>query len=342
MINTNIKLIGNPASPYTRKMVAYLRYKRIPYQVMWGEASDILKSMKIDPPNPILLPVFLLPIDGKITAVTDSTPLIAEFENSHPERSVYPSDPSLKFINYILEDFGDEWCTKFMFHYRWYFSEDADNAGTILPVGIMNNISDEELSFFKDHFTKRQVERLWVVGSNDETASFIDKSYQSVLKILENHLKIQPFLLGSTPSSCDFAVYGQLTQLIGFDPTPRRIAHEIAPRVIGWVSSLEDRSGLEDKENNLKLSDLPQTIHDLFQEMSTSYIPTLIANKQAIEKGKNEWEIDLDNGKWKQKSFPYQAKCLAWIKEEYEKLDIKEKDEVLSFLKLNNCEMLVV
>ena len=103
MINTNIKLIGNPASPYTRKMVAYLRYKRIPYQVMWGEASDILKSMKIDPPNPILLPVFLLPRDGKITAVTDSTPLIAEFENSHPERSVYPSDPSLKFINYILK-----------------------------------------------------------------------------------------------------------------------------------------------------------------------------------------------------------------------------------------------
>ena len=76
--------------------------------------------------------------------------------------------------------------------------------------------------------------------------------------------------------------------------------------------------------------------------MSTSYIPTLIANKQAIEKGKNEWEIDLDNGKWKQKSFPYQAKCLTWIKEEYEKLDINEKDEVLSFLKLNNCEMLVV
>ena len=228
-----------------------------------------------------------------------------------------------------------------MFHYRWHFAEDADNAGTLLPLGIMSNISDDELAFFKDNFAKRQIDRLWVVGSNDETAPFIDQSYKSFLEILENHLKIQPYLLGSSPSSCDFAVYGQLTQLIGFDPTPRKIAHELAPRVIGWVRSLEDRSGLEVKENNLTLSDLPQTIHDLFKEMSTSYVPTMIANKKAIDEGRDEWDIDLDKGKWKQKSFPYQAKCLAWIKEEYEKLDTDKKNEVFSFLQLNHCESLV-
>ena len=341
MNETPIKLIGNPASPYTRKMIAYLRYKRIPHHVIWGDVSDVLKPMNIDPPKPILLPVFLLPRDGKLSAVTDSTPLIEEFENSYPYRSVYPEDQSLRFINYVLEDFGDEWCTKYMFHYRWHFTEDADNAGTLLPLGIMNNISDDELAFFKDHFAKRQIDRLWVVGSNDETAPFIDHSYKSFLEILENHLKIQPYLLGLSPSSCDFAVYGQLTQLIGFDPTPRKITHELAPRVIGWVRSLEDRSGLEFQENNLTLSDLPQTIHDLFKEMSTSYVPTMIANKKAIDEGSDEWEIDLDKGKWKQKSFPYQAKCLAWIKEEYEKLDTDKKDEVLSFLQLNHCESLV-
>ena len=104
MTEPSIKLIGNPGSPYTRKMIAYLRYKRIPHSVIWGEASDVLKKMNIDPPKPILLPVFLLPRDGKVTAVTDSTPLIEEFENSYPDRSVYPEDPSLRFINYVLED----------------------------------------------------------------------------------------------------------------------------------------------------------------------------------------------------------------------------------------------
>ena len=49
MTESSIKLIGNPASPYTRKMIAYLRYKRIPHQVIWGEVPNVLKTMNIDP-----------------------------------------------------------------------------------------------------------------------------------------------------------------------------------------------------------------------------------------------------------------------------------------------------
>ena len=50
----------------------------------------------------------------------------------------------LAFINYLLEDFGDEWVTKYMFHYRWYFEEDANVAGTILPlVDIAVNTPNE-------------------------------------------------------------------------------------------------------------------------------------------------------------------------------------------------------
>ena len=45
-------------------------------------------------------------------------------------------EPVAAFIDYLIEDFGDEWCTKYMFHYRWYPAEDADNAGTLLPLGM--------------------------------------------------------------------------------------------------------------------------------------------------------------------------------------------------------------
>ena len=336
-----IKLIGNVASPYTRKMVAYLRYKRIPYEVIWGQPEDVLREMKIEAPKPVLLPVFILDRNGQATAVTDSTPLIREFEEKYPGRSVLPRDSALNFINFVLEDFGDEWCTKFMFHYRWHFDEDADNAGTILPLGINSTLLDDELAFFKEHFAKRQIDRLWVVGSNNDTAEFIDKSYKNVLSIFEEHFKKQPFLLGNFPSSCDFAVYGQFTQLVGFDPTPRKIAYDISPRTVAWVSTLEDRGGLNYVEENNSLDSLSDSIHDLFKELSTSYVPTMIENHKAINKGEKEWSVDLAGYPWKQKSFPYQAKCLDWIRDEFRNLDNENQEKVLNFLKATNCQSLV-
>ena len=340
-MTNSVKLIGNVASPYTRKMVAYLRYKRIPYEVIWRQAEDALAEMNIKAPKPVLLPVFILNREGKPTAVTDSTPLIREFEEAYPERPVLPNDPALNFINYVLEDFGDEWCTKYMFHYRWYFSEDADNAGTILPLGINNSLKDDELNFFKEVFSKRQIDRLWVVGSNDDTADFIDRSYKNVLSIFETHFKKQPFLLGNYPSSCDFAVFGQFTQLVGFDPTPRKIAHEISPRTVAWVNTLDDRGGLEYQEEKLTLDNLSDSIHELFRELSTSYVPTMIENHRAIGNGEKEWSVDLAGYPWKQKSFPYQAKCLDWIREEFKNLDQANQEKVFNFLTANNCQSLV-
>ena len=337
----SIKLIGNVASPYTRKMIAYLRYKRIPYEVIWGQPEDVLKKMNIEAPKPILLPVFILERDGQAAAVTDSTPLIREFEEKYPERSILPRDPALNFINFILEDFGDEWCTKFMFHYRWHFDEDADNAGTILPLGINSALTDDELAFFKEHFAKRQIDRLWVVGSNNDTAEFIDKSYKNVLSIFEEHFKTQPFLLGNSPSSCDFAVYGQFTQLVGFDPTPRRIAHEISPRTVAYVNTLDDRGGLDYVEENNTLDSLSDSIQDLFKELAISYVPTMIENHKAIEEGEKEWSADLAGYPWKQKSFPYQAKCLDWIREEFKGLDNENQKKVIGFLTSTDCQSLV-
>ena len=340
-MTNSVKLIGNVASPYTRKMLAYLRYKRIPYEVIWRQAEDALAEMNIEAPKPVLLPVFILNREGKPTAVTDSTPLIREFEEAYPERPVLPNDPALNFINYVLEDFGDEWCPKYMFHYRWHFAEDADNAGTILPLGINNSLKDDELTFFKEVFSKRQIDRLWVVGSNDDTAEFIDRSYKKVLSIFETLFKKQPFLLGKYPSSCDFAVFGQFTQLVGFDPTPRKIAHEISPRTVAWVNTLDDRGGLDYQEENLTLDNLSDSIHELFKELSTSYVPTMMENHRAIENGEKEWSVDLAGYPWKQKSFPYQAKCLDWIREEFKDLDQVNQEKVSNFLTANNCQSLV-
>ena len=54
-----------------------------------------------------------------------------------------------------------------------------------------------------------------------------------------------------------------------------------------------------------------------------------------------EWETEIDSCLWKQKSFPYQAKCLDWIRAEYQNLASDHKEDILNFLKDNNCESLV-
>jgi glutathione S-transferase len=142
--DTRITLMGVAGSPYTRKMLAVLRYRQIPYRLLIASnvAGGELTGLPV--PKPSLLPTFFLPADdGTLQAVTDSTPLIRRFEASHPGRNVIPSDPALALIDALIEDYADEWLTKAMFHYRWHYQADIDKASAILATWSRPPLSDE-------------------------------------------------------------------------------------------------------------------------------------------------------------------------------------------------------
>ena len=345
-----VTLIGAPPSPYTRKMIALLRYRHIPYEVIWGNPGDLLDGegafadLGIEPPKPVLLPTFIMRNDrGEFQTVTDSTPIIRRLENEFEERSVIPDDPALCFLNYLLEDFGDEWVTKYMFHYRWHFDEDADNASSILPLNNKVDLADDIWKLFKDGIGSRQIERLWVVGSNDTTAPIIEESYKRFLKIMESHLSNLPFLFGHRPSSADFAIYGQLTQLIGLDPTSRTIAHEVSLRTVAWINSMEDLSGVNpDKSPWETLESLPESVKSLLKEIGHVYVPALLANSKALENGEETWEAEIDGSTWTQKTFNYQGKCLQWINQEFYGLTDLDQKRILDLFKGTGCEKLLM
>ena len=128
MNNDLLPLRGSPGSPYTRKMLGVLRYRRIPYRFLQAEDPALPK------PKVGLIPVFYFNNEqGEVTAEVDSTPIVRRLEDEYPGRSVIPEDPAIAFINYLLEDYGDEWLTKAMFHYRWYYQDDIEMAGSVLP-----------------------------------------------------------------------------------------------------------------------------------------------------------------------------------------------------------------
>lgn len=335
-----IAIKGAPASPYTRKMLALLRYRRIPYRFLIGTNTPLpgYPSPKVE-----LLPNLYLPgRDGQLEAVVDSTPIIRRLERERPGRSVIPDDPALRFLDELLEDFADEWLTKAMFHYRWRYAPDIDKAGTVLPRWRDMTGSPEALARAKAQFSERQIGRLHVVGSHDGTAALIEDGYRRTLDLLEAHLARHRFLMGARPGASDFAAYGQLTQLTHFDPTPMAIAVERAPGVYAWVDLVEDLSGLEPQSQDwLPTDPLPDTLMALLGELARGYVPVMLANAAALTQGADRVETEIDGRPWTQQPFPYQGKCVQWLRESYRGLPDDARSRVRDWLGRAGCLPLV-
>ena len=335
------KILGAPGSPYSRKLRSVFRYRRIPFTWANRNSKEDVNTPKV-PVN--LLPVLVIPGENGdySEAKIDSTPIIRFLEAEQSDRSVIPTDPVMAFIDYLIEDYADEWLTKAMFHFRWAHRRNVDFAGSILPRWTLNQLSDEEIEPLSKNISERQIERLRYVGSNETTGEFIEESYQNFIELLSNHLVGRRFVLGDRPGSSDFGIFGQLTQLAQTDPTCRDLTLDVAPRVFAWCDNVEDLSGLEPKESDWIESDqIPGTLSEIFKEIGRTYAPFLLANAEAVAEGKEEWESEIDGKLWKQMPFVYQAKCLAWIREEFRKLDDEQKAKILQILEGSGCEVLI-
>lgn len=339
--NDRIELLGAPGSPYTRKMLAYLRYRHIPYAMRWGgqlNAPDHFPKPKVQ-----LMPTFFFKdADGELEAVVDSTPIIRRLESDYDGRAALPDDPVMGFVNYLIEDYADEWLTKAMFHYRWAYQADIDNAGPLLVYWANPTLVQDQAEQMAAMFSKRQIDRLYVVGSNDVTGETIESSYIRLLDILDTLITDQGYVLGTRPSSADFALYGQLTQLALVDPTPAAIMNSEKQRVRAWVDRVDDLSGVDVDNGWLTVDDAQSTLNPLLSEIGRVYAPVLLANAQAVMAGQDSFEAQVDGRAWSQPSFPYQAKCLQWINEAFGALSSEDQARARDILEGTGCEALLL
>jgi glutathione S-transferase len=334
----HVTLSGVPGSPYTRKMTALLRYRRIPYRLLQlSRDAPGLPQAKVS-----LLPTFYFPdASGELQAVTDSTPILRRLEAEYADRSARPADPALALIDALLEDYGDEWVTKAMFHYRWTYEADIAKASGVLPGFRAAQMPDTQFKVAAKGIADRQIPRLRYVGSNPTTGPVIEASYMRLLDLLEAHLTEHKFLLGGRPAACDFAIYGQLTQLVHFDPTSMAVAAARAPRVSAWVMLLEDLSGEEPTPGHwFDVAALPATLKAILAEVGRVYTPLLLANAKAVRAGAETVETVIDGQPWSQQPFPYQAKCLGWLREERAALSDADRARADAALAGSGCEPL--
>jgi glutathione S-transferase len=301
-------IYGGLGSPYSMKMRAVLRYRRLPHvwrQMQMGD-ERIFKNVKAP-----VIPVVQF-ADGSWH--NDSTAMIFALEGLHTERSVLPKDPVDAFLAFLLEDFADEWGTKAMFHYRWFRERDAKQMSEWLAFDRLRAPGREAVIGAAATFRARQVGRMPIVGCTPENAPVIEESTRRILSVFEAFVTEQPYLFGTRPSLADFGWFGQMSQL-AVDPTPQDLMRAEFPFAFRWTQEIDDASGVDGEWSGAN-----EAVKDLLRLAGEIYFPFLLANAAAIAGSAEEFSVELLGRRYTQGAFKYQVKCLAELRAAYARL----------------------
>lgn len=313
-------LYGALGSPYSLKMRAVLRYRRLPH--IWKDGSAAREALgEVRAP---VIPVLRYP-DGHHD--NDSTPLIYDLEERHPDRGIVPPDPAQAFIAHLLEDFADEWLTKAMFGYRWLEEVDQVQMSRWLAFDNMKGGGLAKSQAFAEQFRARQVGRMALVGCTAENFPLIEASNRAVLSALEAHVVERHCLFGTRPSMAEFGLFGQLSQL-GTDPTPQAMMRADYPYAYRWLAHVDDMSGVEGEWE----AGFAPVVRELVRIAGEVYAPFLLANEAALEAGEDRFAMQALGLPYAQGTFRYQARCLRELRSRHAALAAETRESLAPLL----------
>ena len=324
-------VVGQNGSPYSMKLRAVMRYRRLPFDWVLRTERNMGEFAAV---KPLLMPMIRFP--GETKWRVDSTPIIDALEQRHPGgRSIIPDSPGRAFLACLIEDFADEWLTKAMFHYRWAYDADIQYASFWIADDFFPDQKGDARAAAAQRFAERQIERMPLVGCTPQNAPIIEATYTRTLDLLESHVGLHDHLFGSRPSIADFGLLGQLKTL-ATDPTPLAIMRERAQRTESWTRQLDDASGLEGEWYPDRVA-LPEATVGLLRLAAETYLPFLVANAAAIERGDEKFEVKLLGQTYVQAPFGYQRKCLAALRRRFAALNATGPDEIGPLLEETGC-----
>jgi glutathione S-transferase len=303
------RIFGAEMSPYSVKVRSYFRYKGIPHQWILRNAASQAEYEKY-----AKLPIVPLVVTPQGAGIQDSTPIIDQMEKLFAEPSIHPGDGVARFISALIEEFGDEWGNKWMFHYRW--TRDVDQISSAGRIARMraSQSSEQQQADLAGTIRTRMADRLWFVGSNAQTAPLIEAGFRDMLKLLENHLSQRPYLFGGRPAYGDFGLWGQFYEM-WTDPTAGALIEGSAPHVLDWVHRMLWPRAEGDFESWAALTSTLEPI--LSRQVGGKFMPWTLANEKCLAEGDEEFSIRLGEATWTQKPQKYHARSLAMLRAKY-------------------------
>lgn len=302
------RIFGSELSPYSVKVRAFFRYKNVPHE--WILRSPAVQAEFQKYAKLPLVPLVVTP-EGE--GVQDSTPILERFEAT-TEPSTVPADPALAFVSALLEEYGDEWGNKWMFHYRWRYQPDVWSTAERIARQMMDGQGTLAVAQARAAVAERMTGRLGFVGSNDKTQPLIEASFKKALSLLDAHLATRRYMLGGRPAMADFGLWGQFYEA-ATDPTPGAIMRASAPNVMAWVQRMLTPKVEGEFET---LDALAPSLKPLLkEEVGALFLPWSVANAAAIASGDKSFTMMLGGAEWTQEPQKYHARSLAEIRRKY-------------------------
>lgn len=324
------KVVGSNASPFAIKVRAIFRYRRLPHTWYLNRGAIAEATAHVRPP---IIPKVHFPEEAEETWHVDSSPIAYQLEIRHAERSIIPDDPVQALLSHLLEDFGDEWGTKMMFHNRWQDQDkggDRDRMGWWMLYPGIGPTSDEELESKTRDFYGWHIPLWPVAGIEPDNVPLIEETYRQILDAWEDVLREQEFLFGSRPSLGDFGFYGQLFQC-WMNYASRDIMNERCRRLPSWLSLMDDPGGVEGHWVDPALP-LNAGVQKLLWLAGEVYLPYLDATDKAISAGEDRVRFTGLGLHHEQNPMKYHAKCLQVIREKVSSLSADDQARLQSMV----------
>lgn len=328
--NSPYTLYKMDISYFSGKIEAYLKYKSIPFVAVETGMRTLQEVCKHTGTKKVPA---IKTHDGQW--LLDSTPMMQWFEAQYSDSPILSTDPALRFLMLLIEDYGDEWLWRPAMWWRWMPKISANALRNTIGNAMMGKWFGPLLAMY---FAYRQKQEwLWGDGMTKANSLDIKNMMFHEFDFLEAVLSTQPYLFGTQPSAADFGYFASMFRHFGNDPISAEIMRREAPNTYEWLARLWNAKGDKHQQNEWVW---PKGEHwnPLFSRISDDYLPYLKQNAEAYEKGKKRFNFTGKGFEFKKtKTTQYRVYCLHVLQSEFALLSSDDQSRVLELF--NNSEV---